>query len=142
MPRRYVWARWPISRLMQLRIARLGLTLEGTWLEQCVERLYEELDAKGIRLRPHVWLSDEWFAPSTAPGFAIPFYLAHPRLMRLERSQIFDVEGDFHCWSDSETSFSLLTSNRRENWSKWNIDSSLQCSQKNVTSSPRYMSLR
>ena len=78
---------------MQVRIARLGLTLEGTWLEQCVERLYAELDAKGIRLRPHVWLSDEWFAPSTAPGFAIPFYLAHPRLMRLERSQIFDVEG-------------------------------------------------
>ena len=93
MPRRYVWARWPISRLMQVRVARLGLTLEGTWLEQCVERLYAELDAKGIRLRPHVWLSDEWFAPSTAPGFAIPFYLAHPRLMRLERSQIFDVEG-------------------------------------------------
>jgi hypothetical protein len=58
-----------------------------------VNRLYDELDAKGIRLRPHVWLSDEWFAPSTAPGFAIPFYLAHPRLMRLERSQIFDVEG-------------------------------------------------
>jgi hypothetical protein len=40
-----------------------------------------------------VWLSDEWFAPDTAPGFAIPFYLAHPRLMRLERSQILDVEG-------------------------------------------------
>jgi hypothetical protein len=93
MPRRYPWTRWPTGRLLQLRISRLGLTLEGTWLERCVDRLYAELEAKGIRLRPHVWLSDEWFAPSTAPGFAIPFYLAHPRLMRLERSQIFDVEG-------------------------------------------------
>ncbi|HEX9894927.1 MAG TPA: putative zinc-binding metallopeptidase [Gemmatimonadales bacterium] len=93
MPRRYPWARWPATRLLQLRLSRLGLTLEGTWLDRCVERLYAELDAKGIRLRPHVWLSDEWFAPSTAPGFAIPFYLSHPRLMRLERSQIFDVEG-------------------------------------------------
>ena len=93
MPRRVPWARWPIHRLLQLRMSRLGLSIEGTWLEDCVHRLYEELEAKGIRLRPHVWLSDEWFAPDTAPGFAIPFYLAHPRLMRLERSQILDVEG-------------------------------------------------
>jgi hypothetical protein len=76
-----------------MRMCDLGLSLEGTWLERCVDRLYADLDAKGIRLRPHVWLADEWFAPSTAPGFAIPFYLAHPRLMRLERSQILDVEG-------------------------------------------------
>jgi predicted esterase len=74
-------------------MSHLGLSIEGTWLEDCVQRLYDELEAKGIRLRPHVWLSDEWFAPDTAPGFAIPFYLAHPRLMRLERSQILDVEG-------------------------------------------------
>jgi hypothetical protein len=74
-------------------MSRLGLSIEGTWLEDCVQRLYDELEAKGIRIRPHVWLSDEWFAPDTAPGFAIPFYLAHPRLMRLERSQILDVEG-------------------------------------------------
>ncbi len=93
MPRRVPWARWPIHRLLQLRMSRLGLSIEGTWLEDCVQRLYDELEAKGIRLRPHVWLADEWFAPDTAPGFAIPFYLAHPRLMRLERSQILDVEG-------------------------------------------------
>jgi len=93
MARRFPWARWPVARLMQLRISRLGLTIEGTWLADCVDRLYQELEAKGIRLRPHVWLSDEWFAPDSAPGFAIPFYLAHPRLMRLERSQILDVEG-------------------------------------------------
>ncbi len=93
MPRRVPWARWPTSRLLQLRMSRLGLSIEGTWVERCVERLYAELEAKGIRLRPHVWVSDEWFAPSTAPGFAIPFYLLHPRLMRLERSQILDVEG-------------------------------------------------
>ncbi len=99
MARRVTWARWPIHRLMQLRLSRLGLTIEGTWLADCVQRLYDELEAKGIRLRPHVWLSDEWFAPDSAPGFAIPFYLAHPRLMRLERSQILDVEGGtvFEC---------------------------------------------
>ncbi len=40
---------------------------------------------KGIRFRPHFWLSEEWFSPDGVPGIAIPFYLAHPRLMRLER---------------------------------------------------------
>jgi hypothetical protein len=93
MPRRYPWARWPSGKLLGMRLCDLGLTLEGTWVEQCVERLYAELEARDIRLRPHVWLSDEWFAPSSTPGFAVPFYLAHPRLLQLERTQMLDVEG-------------------------------------------------
>ena len=44
-------------------------------------------------MRPHAWLSNEWFSPDSAPGIAFPFYLAHPRLMRLERKMIIDVEG-------------------------------------------------
>ncbi len=30
-------------------------------------------------------LSEEWFSPDGVPGIAVPFYLAHPRLERLER---------------------------------------------------------
>jgi hypothetical protein len=92
MPR-FPWTRWSDERLLQLRMKDLGLTIDGTWLEEMVEKLYDELDARGIRMRPHVWLSDEWFSPAGVPGFAIPFYLAHPRLRRLERSQMLDVEG-------------------------------------------------
>jgi hypothetical protein len=32
------------------------------------------------------------------PGVAIPFYLAHPRLMKLERSQMLEVEGGTPDW--------------------------------------------
>ena len=32
------------------------------------------------------------------PGVAIPFYLAHPRLMRLERTQMLEVEGGTPEW--------------------------------------------
>ncbi|HET6681632.1 MAG TPA: putative zinc-binding metallopeptidase, partial [Gemmatimonadaceae bacterium] len=42
---------------------------------------------------PHVWLSDEWFSPGGVPGFALPFFLTHPRLRRLERTMLLDVEG-------------------------------------------------
>ena len=49
-------------------------------LHESVQRLYAELRRKGIRFRPHLWLSEEWFSPDGMPGIAIPFYLAHPRL--------------------------------------------------------------
>jgi hypothetical protein len=83
----------PDDKLLKLRLKDLRLTLEGTWLESCLDDLHKELEERDLRIRPHVWLSDEWFSPDTTPGIAIPFYLAHPRLMRLERKMIIDVEG-------------------------------------------------
>ena len=63
-----------------------------------MRRLYGELARKGIRFRPHVWLAEEWFSPDGVPGIAIPFYLAHPRLMRLERRFMHEVEGGNDKW--------------------------------------------
>jgi hypothetical protein len=91
--RRLVWSTWPTDRLMQLRLRDLGVTIENTWVADCVNKLYRELEDQHLRMRPHVWLSDEWFSPANVPGFAIPFYLTHPRLMRLERSELLEVEG-------------------------------------------------
>jgi hypothetical protein len=91
--RRFSWSTWPVDRLMQLRLRDLGVSIEGTWVADCVAELFDELANKHIRLRPHVWLSDEWFSPANVPGFAIPFYLTHPRLIRLERSELLEVEG-------------------------------------------------
>jgi hypothetical protein len=91
--RRFPWAAWPTKELLQLRIKDLGVSIEGTWLEGCVNDLYAELDARRLRVHPHVWISDEWFSPGNVPGIAIPFYLTHPHLMKLERSQLLEVEG-------------------------------------------------
>jgi hypothetical protein len=84
--------------LLDLRICDLGLQIEGTVLEERIERLAEELEARELRFRPHFWLSDEWFSPDGVPGVAIPFYLAHPRLSRLERKQMLEVEGGTEDW--------------------------------------------
>lgn len=94
--RRFPWSTWSTERLMQLRLRDLGVTIEGTWVEGCVNELYAELDAREIRLHPHIWISDEWFSPAQVPGFAVPFYLCHPRLMKLERQQLLEVEGGTH----------------------------------------------
>jgi len=93
MPRRFPWARLPDEELLQLRLKDLKLTVEGTWLEDRLDDLYGELEQRGVRVRPHAWMAEEWFSPDTTPGIALPFYLAHPRLMRLERKMIIDVEG-------------------------------------------------
>ncbi len=93
MPRRFPWALLPDEELVALRLKDLKVGIEGTWLERCLDKLHDELGERGIRIRPHAWLSDEWFSPDTTPGIAIPFYLAHPRLMRLERRKISTVEG-------------------------------------------------
>jgi hypothetical protein len=87
------WARWKDDELLDLRLCDLGVRIEGTWLEEMIAKLYRELDARGVRVKPHCWLSNEWFSPDGIPGIAIPFYLAHPRLMKLERRQMLEVEG-------------------------------------------------
>jgi hypothetical protein len=93
MPRRFAWAKLPDKELLQLRLKDLKVTVEGTWLDGCLSELYDELAERGIGVRPHAWIAEEWFSPDDTPGIAIPFYLAHPRLMRLERKMIIDVEG-------------------------------------------------
>lgn len=87
------WALWDDQSLLELRLCDLDLRIEETQLQKRVERLYRELEARGIRFRPHVWLSSEWFSPDGVPGFAVPFYLAHPRLMRLEYAHMHSMEG-------------------------------------------------
>jgi hypothetical protein len=87
------WVAASDSELLEVRLCDLGVTLEGTDLEQRIAQVNAELAARGITFQPHYWLSDDWFTPDGVPGVAIPFYLAHPRLARLELAQMLEVEG-------------------------------------------------
>ena len=97
-PARPAWAELPDEELLKVRFADLNLTIEGSWLEARITDLYAELTARGLTFQPHFWLSVDWFTPDGVPGIAIPFYLAHPRLMRLEKSQMLEVEGGTPEW--------------------------------------------
>lgn len=90
------WATLPRAALMQVRLRDLGVTIEGSWMAPRVEQLRRELLDRALIFQPHIWVSEEWFSPLGVPGFAVPFYLLHPRLVRLERSQMLDVEGGTH----------------------------------------------
>jgi hypothetical protein len=97
-PSRPVWADWSDERLFRLRLCDLGVAIEHSRLEERIAQLYHELEQKGIHFRPHFWLSDDWFTPDDVAGVAIPFYLAHPRLSRLEETQMLEVEGGTPEW--------------------------------------------
>jgi hypothetical protein len=96
--RRLPWTRLSDEQLLGLRMCDLQLDLHRSPLKRHVDRLYSELNERGIRFRPHVWLAEEWFSPDGVPGIAVPFYLAHPRLMRLERKMTREVEGGNVNW--------------------------------------------
>ncbi|HEY2907142.1 MAG TPA: putative zinc-binding metallopeptidase [Vicinamibacterales bacterium] len=87
------WASFTDDQLLAMRMCDLGVAIDGTELEQRIAVVNAELDARGVHFRPHYWLSDEWFTPDGVPGIAIPFYLAHPRLAKLELAQMLEVEG-------------------------------------------------
>jgi hypothetical protein len=82
------------EKLLQRKISELGLKLEGTHLEKLVERLYQELEAAGIRFKPKVYLSEEWGCPEGIPIIGIPFYLADEKLSRITDEILEGIEGE------------------------------------------------
>ncbi len=81
-----------VQEILFKPIQQLGLKLEGSPLERFVQQLYKELEAKGLaKFRPICYLSDEWGCPNMEPVIGIPFYLADPKLQRLE-SEMNDIE--------------------------------------------------
>ena len=78
--------------LLKTRISSLGLAVEGSPVERFVRRLRREMELKGFRFKPEVYLTDEWGCPDRSPVIGVPFYLADGRLARLEEEQNGEIE--------------------------------------------------
>jgi Putative zinc-binding metallo-peptidase len=92
------WADLPDEELLNLRLADLPIRIEGSVLESRIAQLRSELEGRELRFPLHFYLSDEWFTPDGIAAMAVPFYLAHPRLEKLERTQMLEVEGGEQEW--------------------------------------------
>jgi len=90
----YPWENVTDEELLKWRIRDLKLQLEGTPIADRVVRLYEELSAKGLQYHPPCYLATEWLCPDRVPAIGIPFCLAHPRLIRLEKTMMLEAEGE------------------------------------------------
>src|SRR5438093_1292531 len=88
-------ADWPSlsdEELLERRISKLGLRLEGTTLEPLIRQLYDELLANGLAFHPPCHVGDEWFVPIGIPAIFVPFFLVHDRLRALERTMMLEVD--------------------------------------------------
>lgn len=119
------WADWPKDKLLSARICDLGLRIKGSPLQPRIEQLYRELERRDLEFQPHFWLSDDWYCPDDIPGVAIPFFLAHSRLRRLEYESVLEVEGGTRDWCmrllRHETGHALLNAyrlDRRRDWKR------------------------
>jgi hypothetical protein len=94
------WASATDEQLLGLRLCDLArhLRIAGTPLADRIEQLYRELGARGLLFRPRFRLANEWYTPDGIPEVAVPFYMVHPRLARLEQSQMLEVEGGTPEW--------------------------------------------
>ena len=92
------WTELSDEQLLGLRLADLPLKIEGTVLESRIATLQSELEARALRFPIHYYLSEEWFTTDGTVSMALPFYLGHPRLERLERAQMLEVEGGDPEW--------------------------------------------
>jgi hypothetical protein len=80
--------------LLNTRICDLGLAIEASPLEPFTDRLYRELNHKGLSFRPDFYLTDGWGCPDEVPVIGLPFYLADKRLARIEEEQTGEIEDE------------------------------------------------
>src|SRR6266513_3460538 len=92
------WTSLTDEQLLERRISKLGLKLDGSGLEPLIKQLHDELSAKGLTFHPPCHIGDEWFVPVGIPAIFVPFFLVHERLRRLERKMILEVEGETPEW--------------------------------------------
>src|SRR5215207_11573018 len=94
----YRWERFDDKALLRMRFRDLALKLADSPVYADVLRLGADLERRGIRFKPHAWFSTDWFSPDGVPGIAVPFFLGHPRLTRLERRMLGEAEGSNQRW--------------------------------------------
>ena len=92
------WVSLSDEELLECRISKLGLRLEGTPLAPLIRQLYDELSARGLAFHPPCHIGDEWFVAVGIPAIFIPFFLVHERLRALERTMMLEVEGGTPEW--------------------------------------------
>ncbi len=81
------------QELLNLSLAELQCDVKDLLFYPLIKDIEQELKNKNIHITPHYWISTEWFCPDGITGIAFPFYLTHPRLIKLEKKMVGFVEG-------------------------------------------------
>lgn len=66
------WAAFSDDHLLDLPLKSLKLKFRDSWLEECLDKLNEELRARDLKVRAHGWISEDWFSAPETAGIAFP----------------------------------------------------------------------
>jgi hypothetical protein len=91
------WRTMNSQTFMQTPLRELKLPFRGSWVHSLFRLVAEELKDSDLPV-PSVWISDDWFCPDGVFGFAVPFYLFHPKLIRLQEAKVGEAEGSNEPW--------------------------------------------
>lgn len=83
----------PESEILDTPLRDLGLRIADSPMPGLLKALHAELTSKGLEFCPTAYLSTEWFVEKGECTIGAPFWLAHPRLQKLEEKMMLDVEG-------------------------------------------------
>ncbi len=101
MPRRPLTADWASlsdDALLDVRMADLPIAIEGTLAARIAQLRDEMASARPRASRCTSICRTSGSRPTARRPIAVPFYLAHPRLEKLEEAQMLEVEGGEHEW--------------------------------------------
>ena len=80
--------------LLKVKIKDLPVDLSAPLVSKGIIQLRRDFQRKGLSFQPHIWVSDDWFCPDGVCGFAVPFFILHPRLIELEKKMMGHCEGE------------------------------------------------
>jgi hypothetical protein len=66
-------------------VNKLGLNIRSSLLQPQIDKLYARLRRRGIKLRPHFYLGEDWGCVSGTSNIEVGFYDADPILKELNR---------------------------------------------------------
>ncbi|MCC7460091.1 MAG: putative zinc-binding metallopeptidase [Proteobacteria bacterium] len=93
------WENDSDERLLQRSLKEVYVPIQDTGLQPYIDKLHAELKHKGLdRFAPSCYFSNEFFVADGYASIAIPFYLSHPRLVKLEKDHLHEVEGGTPQW--------------------------------------------
>lgn len=82
------------SKIMKLTFKELRLSTGSIIHKSEINKIKRELSSKKIDIKTTYFIADEWYSPDGYSAIAIPFYLCHPKLIRLEKKMMGIVEGE------------------------------------------------
>lgn len=81
------------DQILELRFKDLKIQFSDMLFLQELRDVEKEIKSKDIPFKAHYWVGEEWFSPDGITGISVPFYLFHPKLIKLHKKMVGEAEG-------------------------------------------------